>query len=163
MSNNESRGKDPKNSLSFLDAVDNMIAIGVEASDWIEAVKFAGKLLLEGGKITSRYIDAMVNTTKELGPYSVIVPGVAIPHARPEDGALDIGFSIVILKKPVKFNSPNDPVYIIIGFSAIDKKIHIAALQQLAKLLSKSNFVDRLKNARDPEEVKKLIRDTLGE
>ncbi len=143
--------------ISFVEALDDMILVNAKASSWIDAVKLAGELLVKGGKVRRSYIDAMVKTTRELGPYSVIAPGVAIPHARPEDGAVDIGFSMVVLSEPVRFGSPNDPVYIVIGFSAVDKKSHLEALKQLADLLSKEGFIDDVKNARSIEEVKSII------
>ncbi|MCD6301193.1 MAG: PTS sugar transporter subunit IIA [Staphylothermus sp.] len=146
------------NELTLLDAIDDMILVGAVAKDWKEAVKLAGKLLVEGKRVKETYVDAMIKTTEELGPYAVIAPGVAIPHARPEDGVIKPGFSIVVLKESVKFNSPNDPVYIVIGFAATDKKSHLKALQILAKLLSNNEFLDNLKRCRTKENVKKLIR-----
>jgi len=143
--------------LSLMDAIDDMILVGAVAKNWKEAVILAGKLLIEGKRVKESYIDAMIKTTEELGPYSVIAPGVAIPHARPEDGVIKPGFSIVVLKEPVKFNSPNDPVYIVIGFAAVDKKSHIRALQALAELLSNKEFIDEIKKCKTKEEVKKLI------
>ena len=151
-----------KNSLSLLDAINDTVMVDAEASDWVEAVRLAGFLLYRGNKVKEEYVEAMIRTTKELGPYAVIAPGVAIPHARPEDGAIDVGFSIVVLKKPVKFGSPNDPVYIVIGFSAIDRKTHLKALQQLANLLSKPEFIERLKKARSPADVKEVVREFMS-
>lgn len=144
--------------LDLLDAIDDMILVNVSAKDWKESVKLAGELLVKGKRVKETYIEAMIRTTEELGPYSVIAPGVAIPHARPEDGVIKPGFSIVILKEPVKFNSPNDPVYVIIGFAAIDKTSHIKALQLLAELLSNKDFLEGIKKCRTMDEVKELIR-----
>ncbi|MET1159814.1 MAG: PTS sugar transporter subunit IIA [Thermoprotei archaeon] len=143
---------------ALLDLIDDMILVGASPKDWKEAVRLAGELLVKSNRARETYIDAMIRTTEELGPYAVIAPGVAIPHARPEDGAIKPGFSIVILKEPVKFGSPNDPVYIVIGFTAVDKTSHIKALQLLAELLSNKDFVEGLKKCKTKEEVLEHIK-----
>ncbi|MEM4851382.1 MAG: PTS sugar transporter subunit IIA [Desulfurococcaceae archaeon] len=86
---------------------------------------------------------------------------VATPHARPEDGALRPGFSIVVLRKPVNFGSHNDPVYIVIGFTAVDKTSHLRALQILATLISDEEFKNKVINAKSEGEVKKIIGEYL--
>lgn len=45
---------------------------------------------MNNGCIKESYIDAMVNTVKNMGPYIVIAPGIAMPHAAPEDGVLKL-------------------------------------------------------------------------
>ncbi len=44
------------------------IALNVEVKDWQEAVRISGGLLVENGSVEPRYIDAMIETTKTLGP-----------------------------------------------------------------------------------------------
>ncbi|MEM4488909.1 MAG: PTS sugar transporter subunit IIA [Desulfurococcaceae archaeon] len=143
--------------LNILDLIDDMILINANATDWKEAVRLAGKLLVENSRAKESYVEAMIKVTEELGPYAVIAPGIAIPHARPEDGALKPGFSIVVLRKPVNFGSHNDPVYIVIGFTAVDKTSHLRALQILATLISDEEFKNRIINAASKEEVKEII------
>ena len=56
----------------------------------------------------------MINAVEELGPYIVIIPHIAIAHARPSDNVLKNGISLITLKEPVEFgNKDNDPVYYI--------------------------------------------------
>ena len=57
-------------------------ALQQEAGSWEEAVRLAGGLLERQGHIDPSYTEAMVNMVKELGPYIVIMPGVALAHAR---------------------------------------------------------------------------------
>ena len=49
------------------------------------------------------YVEGIIKAVKELGPYIIISDGLAMPHTRPEDGALDIGCSLITLKEPVLF------------------------------------------------------------
>ena len=133
-------------------------ALNVEVKNWEEAVSFAGDLLFKAGFVEERYIQAMIDMVKELGPYAVIVPGVALPHARPEDGAKVPCMSLVTLKTPVNFgNSANDPVKLVVAFATIDHDAHIVALSALAKILGDNDKMEKLKNASDYETVAKLI------
>ncbi|MCD6355942.1 MAG: PTS sugar transporter subunit IIA, partial [Anaerolineaceae bacterium] len=45
------------------------IRLNVSASSWQEAIRKAGSLLLETGSITKDFINAMIQTAEELGPY----------------------------------------------------------------------------------------------
>lgn len=147
---------------SLLDALDEMIAVRVRVGSWVEAVRVAGQLLVRGGRVRPEYIDAMIKVVEELGPYAVVAPGVAIPHARPEDGALDIGVSIAVLETPVEFNSPNDPVYVVIGFSARDRASHLRIVSELAAILEKEWIVEELRKARSIDDVKRAIEKALS-
>jgi len=130
------------------------IALDVEAADWREAVRVAGRLLVQSGVVTPNYIDAMLATAEELGQYIVVAPGIALPHARPEQGALATALSLVRLATPLDFGNPaNDPVELVFGLAAVDKQVHVRAMQVLATLLLNDDLVRRLKIARSAEEV----------
>jgi mannitol/fructose-specific phosphotransferase system IIA component (Ntr-type) len=130
------------------------ISLDAEASNWREAIRLSGKLFLETGIIEPRYIEAMIRIAEELGPYIVIAPHIALPHARPEDGALETGLCLVKLKPPIAFgHADHDPVELLFGLVAVDKEVHVRALQTLAEVLSESHFVEELKAAVSVEEI----------
>ncbi|WP_333648455.1 PTS sugar transporter subunit IIA, partial [Lacrimispora sp.] len=106
------------------------------------------------------YIQAMLKNVEVNGTYIVISPGIAMPHARPEEGALDIGLSIVTLKNPVVFGHPkNDPVKIVVGLCAIDHQSHLKALTELADILMDRNKVEKITNADSAEEILQIIKE----
>ncbi|MCX8025042.1 MAG: PTS sugar transporter subunit IIA [Thermanaerothrix sp.] len=130
------------------------IALRVPAADWEEAVRAAGQLLVASGAAEPRYIDGMIRTVRELGPYIVIAPGVALPHARPEEGALREGYALVTLEQPINFGNPdNDPVQVVIAFCAPDASTHLESLRVLAERLGQADFVPRLLAAQTPQEI----------
>lgn len=136
----------------------DLIQLNVEASGWEDAIRKSTKVLITNNKVRASYIDGMVQIAKETGPYIVITKNVALPHARPEDGAMEIAISIATLKNPVKFgNSENDPVKYIIGLSAIDSQTHLTAMSELAELLEQREFYNVLDNAETPQEVRDYI------
>ncbi|HEY59474.1 MAG TPA: PTS sugar transporter subunit IIA [Anaerolineae bacterium] len=68
--------------LSFRDLLPcERIKLDVQVHSWREAIREAGKLLLLSEAITPDYIDAMIRTAEDLGPYIVIAKGIAMPHA----------------------------------------------------------------------------------
>jgi mannitol operon transcriptional antiterminator len=134
------------------------IALDVEASNWQEAIRLTGKLFLDTGIIEPMYIEAMIEIAEELGPYIVIAPHIALPHARPEDGALETGLCLVRLKSPIPFgHADHDPVELLFGLVAVDKEVHVRALQTLAEVLTSSGFVMELKAAESVEEVHSIF------
>lgn len=101
----------------------------------------------------------MVKNMEDNGPYFVIAPGIAMPHARPDAGAKGIGFSIVTLDEPIKFGHPkNDPVELIIGLCAIDHQSHLNALQELMEILSDEENLEQIKMATNKNEVLNILR-----
>ncbi|MBV7435262.1 PTS sugar transporter subunit IIA [Cardiobacteriaceae bacterium TAE3-ERU3] len=125
-----------------------------DAADWREAVAIAGQLLVDAGCCTGDYVRAMQEGVIEFGPYIVIAPGVAMPHARPEAGVLKPGVSIITLAEPREFgNEANDPVDFVIAFSAVDKNAHIQTLQQIVGLLESEDTMAAVRAAASDDEL----------
>ena len=57
-----------------------------EKLDWRSAIELAAQPLLNQGEIEPSYISAIINRVEEFGPYIDLGMGIALPHARPEDG-----------------------------------------------------------------------------
>ena len=87
---------------------ESLVALNVEASDWEDAIRKSAQLLVDAGKVTPAYVDDIVKGVNELGPYIVITEHVALPHARPESGALESAVGIVTLMEPVEFGSADN-------------------------------------------------------
>lgn len=137
------------------------IALNIEAKDWKEAVRFSGELLVKNGYVEPRYIDAMIKTAETLGPYIVISPGVALPHARPEDGVLEPCMSLITLRSPVNFgNEFNDPVKLVVSFGTIDHKAHVAAFSKLARIIGNEEKVNAIIRADKVEQIENIISTT---
>lgn len=62
------------------------IELDVEVESPVDAIRAAGNLLVKTESASSDYVDAMVASYEKLGPYIVLAPHIAIPHARPEHG-----------------------------------------------------------------------------
>ncbi|MDY4534445.1 PTS sugar transporter subunit IIA [Tractidigestivibacter sp.] len=137
---------------------ESLVRLGVEASDWEDAIRKATAPLVANGKVTEDYVDDIISGVRELGPYIVITEHVALPHARPESGALESAVGIVTLKTPVAFGSAdNDPVKYLFPLSAKDSDSHLGALQSLVELLSDPAFFTRLDTCENAQEVVGIV------
>lgn len=142
---------------------ESLVRLNVEASDWEDAVRRAAQPLVDNNKVTPAYVDDIVRGVNELGPYIVITEHVALPHARPESGALESAVGIVTLKEPVEFGSAdNDPVKFLFPLSAKDNDSHLGALQSLVELLSDPDFFTQLEKATTPQEVVDIVHAKEG-
>lgn len=138
---------------------ERLIKLKVKAKDWEDAIRQSASALVEDNKVTKEYVDAMVNTAKESGPYIVITKHVALPHARPEAGAKEISIGIATLENPIEFgNDENDPVKYVFCLSAIDNSSHLRAMSELVELLENEEFFRVLDNAKDAKEIINFIK-----
>ncbi|MCD5324226.1 MULTISPECIES: BglG family transcription antiterminator [Pontibacillus] len=125
---------------------------------WEDAITKASQPLLATGKIEQRYVDAMIDTVNELGPYIVIAPKIAIPHARPEAGVEQLGMSLLKVDEPVAFSDQEKhKANLIIVLAAIDNETHLTALSQLTTMLSEPENMEQLLNASTTEDVLSLV------
>lgn len=139
---------------------ENVIALKEEYKTPEEAVTRAGELLLKNGNVTQNYVDAMVRSYKVNGAYIVIAPRFAMPHARPEEGVLSAGFSILTLKEPIKFGSvENDPVDLIIGLAANNSDGHVEIIQKITEIFSNKEKRETIFNAENKEEILNLFKE----
>lgn len=147
------------NNLSIKEVLcPELIRVKVEANDRDEAIRVAGKMLVDENIVEEKYIKAMINTCNELGPYIVLAPHVAIPHARPEDGVNQVGLSLVTLQEPICFgNVENDPVKIVIAFASPDNNKHVELLSELANFLQSPELINRVIRAKSDKEIISLV------
>ncbi len=129
------------------------------ASDWRDAVHQACSPLLEAGAISEDYPRRCVEMAEEHGPYFVLAPGIALAHARPEDGVASLGVAVVTLRDPVAFGHPdNDPVDVVFAFGSPDADQHIGLLSSLARHLI-DGLADRLRAAEDDATAQQVLEE----
>jgi len=116
---------------------DDRINIVEQVEDWRAAVQLSAAPLLAAGAITPSYVEAIFASHEKLGPYYVIAPGLAMPHARPEEGVITPGLSLLHVKQGVHFDAEeNDPVFVIVMLCAINGEEHLEMISHLAELFS---------------------------
>lgn len=126
---------------------------------WMEAISLAAQPLVEQGKVEERYIDAMIDKVKNLGPFIDLGKGVAIPHARPEDGVKEVGMSMLSLKYPIHLlDDPTHEISLLICIAAVDNHTHLRALSHLTAILRETTTIQQLTYSKEFIEIADLLK-----
>lgn len=133
------------------------IRIEDSANDWKEAIAMAIRPLQDTGCAEERYLDAIYQNVKENGDYFILMPGFAMPHSRPEKGALKNGMSFLKLRKPVRFSSGQEITYLL-GVTATDSDTHLELLSELAEVLMDEKVLKQLEQADSEEEIREIFQ-----
>ena len=107
-----------KGRYSFHDGFDN----------WEDAVKAACAPLEKEKVIEKEYADLIINSIKKHGPYIVIAPKIAIPHAQ-----------------------------LFFVLASVDNEVHLKNLTKMVELISDEETVEKLLEAQSVEDLKKLV------
>lgn len=119
------------------------------------AIERAGRLLVANGYVNENYIEGMKQREEEVTTY--MGNGVAIPHGMNEYKKQIKNSGIVILQytNGVDFGEGNI-AYLVIGIAGVGDE-HMAILSQIALTIQYEENVDRIRAAKNPEEIIRII------
>ena len=122
--------------------------------DWRDAVRAACQPLLVDGTIEDVYVDEIIRKVEELGPYIVIAPNIAIPHAQEGVGVHDTAMSFMKTERPVHFaDDAEHDAQIFVVLASADDEEHMDNLMDLSEALSDEDVVTKLVKATKPEDL----------
>ncbi len=127
-------------------------------NSWEESIRLAAKPLLDNEYINSNYIEAIINNVKNNGPYIVVAPKIALPHARSEEGVKKTGFCIAKLDTPIMYPD-NKEVSLLICLAAKDSSDHIDILTYLSEFLTDDERMEKALLCNSLEELKGVFSD----
>lgn len=119
---------------------------------WQEAIRFAGKQLLEWGSIEKRYLDTIVSQIRYYGPYMFITQGLVLAHAKPEDGVNHLDVSMTVFQNPVKFSEFHE-AGVIITLAIEDQEKHLKILKDIMTVFSEENQVESVLKLESEEAI----------
>ncbi|OOF40184.1 PTS ascorbate-specific transporter subunit IIA [Rodentibacter genomosp. 2] len=145
----------------------NSIKLNQTAADWKAAIKIGTDLLEASGAIEPRYYDTIISNIEKMGPYIILAPGLAMPHARPEEGVIKTAFALVTLKEPIYFDGEDDPVYVLITLAGSDSDQHMQGLMEITQVLDDPDSDDgvdlnRFRHCNNADEVYAAIDKALN-
>ncbi|OOF51851.1 PTS ascorbate-specific transporter subunit IIA [Rodentibacter genomosp. 1] len=145
----------------------NSIKLNQTASDWKAAIKIGTDLLEASGAIEPRYYDTIISNIEKMGPYIILAPGLAMPHARPEEGVIKTAFALVTLKEPIYFDGEDDPIYVLITLAGSDSDQHMQGLVEITQVLDDPESDDgvdlnRFRHCNNADEVYAAIDKALN-
>ena len=132
------------------------IQIMDSVADWKESVRIAGKSLLEKNIITENYIKAMIESIEKLGFYVILRENLAMPHARPEEGTLGTGVSLLKLNEPVYYGESK--VQLVFVLATKDADSHMEILMKLVELFQDDESIEKLIISQDYKEITEIIK-----
>lgn len=132
--------------------------------EWKKAINIVAEPLLKNNIILPSYVDAMIETVISMGDYIVIVPKVAMPHARPEKGAIGVGISFLKSDEAIYFGDNADKeVFLVICLATNDNEKHLSLLQQISLLIDEEEKVNQLLATSNVEEFIQLANKLIEE
>lgn len=124
-----------------------------------EALDLSCFKLLKNNKIKCTYLDAIKACHKEIGPYYVLAPKLAMPHARPEDGVNETSLQVTVFKNGVNFGSDdNGDVYLAITLAAFDSNNHIETIMALSELFQNNVDIEKIISAESEAEIIDILK-----
>ncbi|OOG27008.1 PTS sugar transporter subunit IIA [Enterococcus casseliflavus] len=124
-------------------------------ADWRLAVKLASQPLLDEVLITSEYIEAMIQSVEENGPYMVLADYFALMHARPGEGVLEQSMSLLVTKQPIDLEGK--PVRIFLVLAAADSESHLESLKEIMAIFMDEEKYNVILNG-DREQICQLFQ-----
>lgn len=145
----------------------NSIHLNADAADWRSAIKLGTDMLIRSGAIEASYHDAIIGSIEKMGPYIVIAPQFAMPHARPEDGVNRTAFALVTLNQPVFFEGETEAVDVFITLAGSCSDEHMEGLMEVTQVLDDETSatginLDKLRNCSRPADVYAVIDAALA-
>lgn len=145
----------------------NSIKLQAEAADWRAAIKLGTDMLIASGAVNPSYHDAIIACIEKMGPYIIIAPNFAMPHARPEDGVNRTAFALVTLKEPIYFDGESEPVDVLVTLAGSTSDEHMAGLMEVTQILDDENSetginLAPLRACRTADDVYRVIDSALS-
>lgn len=124
---------------------------------WEDAIRKAAAPLLKNNSIEDKYVDSMIDSVKENGPYINIGQGIALAHSRPENGVHKIAVSLLRTYPAVSLVNDDHKIELWFVLSAVDNNSHLKVIQRLAEILGDQEKVSHMLSAENVDEIVNII------
>ena len=134
----------------------NRVSFHESFDSWEEAIKASCKPLIDDGTIEDAYVESVIASVKEHGPYIIIMPDVALPHAQENAvGVNDTAISFMKVEKPVRFEegNPEKDARLFFTLASADHNVHLENMGKLAEILMNQPLVDELLQAKNVDDL----------
>jgi len=125
---------------------------------WEDAIRAAAQPLLRDGAIEECYIDDMIASVNKFGPYIVIAPDVAMPHAQGGKGVRETAISFMKVNRPVSFSASSEhDARLLFVLASIDNNSHLDMLQALVAAISDDDILAKLPEIQCIADLQKMF------
>lgn len=120
-------------------------------ADWKEAIRISTQPLEEQGYVEPRYKEEIIAKVEELGPYIILAPSIAMPHARPEQGVIKSQTAITLFRESIMFDKKDTEAKLFITLAAADSNSHLDTLMAISNVLQNEETCEKILQAEDAE------------
>ena len=131
-----------------------------EAENWKEAIFQSGDLLVSNKKVTSEYVEEMVELVEKHGPYIVLEEGIAMPHAGISENVLETGISLLVVDEKVSLPEGRN-ANIFLSFAAKNKNDNIDIMNDLFELITKYEFIDKVSKMKNYSQLETYLEEII--
>lgn len=131
-----------------------------EAENWKEAIFQSGDLLVSNKKVTSEYVQEMIELVEKHGPYIVLEEGIAMPHAGISENVLETGISLLVVNEKVSLPEGRN-ANIFLSFAAKNKNDNIDIMNDLFKLITKYEFIDKVSKMKNYSQLETYLEEII--
>ncbi len=131
------------------------IRVGLPVMDKYDAIRLAGRMLVERGSVEEPYVEAMIQRENTVSTY--LGDGVAIPHGIGEAKKYIKSTGLVVLQfsgDGVDFGTGN--VKLLVGIAGLHEE-HIPILQAVAKIIMNQELLEELQQTSDPNFIHRIL------
>ena len=139
-----------KENVKFIDEVEN----------WKEAIFQSGELLVSNKKVTSEYVEEMIELVEKHGPYIVLEEGIAMPHAGISENVLETGISLLVVNEKVSLPEGRN-ANIFLSFAAKNKNDNIDIMNDLFELITKYEFIDKVSKMKNYSQLETYLEEII--
>jgi PTS system mannitol-specific IIC component len=136
----------------------NNIKVGLTSVTKAEAIRMAGRMLVDSGYAEEPYVEAMIEREQDISTY--IGRGIAIPHGVSSAKTSIKKSGLVVLQFPDGIDFGEETAYLIVGIAGKDNE-HLAILANIATALDEyESKVKELYTTKDKDLIYKLFTNT---
>lgn len=134
------------------------VKMNATAQDKHDAIRMAGRILLNAGHVTEAYIDKMIEREEMVSTY--VGNGLAIPHGTKEakEWIKSTGISIIQFPQGVDFDG--EKAYMVVGIAAQGGE-HMDILTSIAVVCSEEENMNKLRHAASAQEIIALFESEM--
>ena len=137
---------------------ENIIIVNESPKELNEAIDLCCSCLVKTGKVTTDYPKAIKESHEAMGPYYVLAPKIAMPHARPENGVNELCLQLTVFKNGMDFGSDdNGDVYVALTLAAMDGDSHVQTIMLLSELFQNDDDIEAIIDAKSVEDILTII------
>lgn len=133
------------------------VILDVECGSWEEAIRMAGKIMIQNEICDITYIENIIERVKEFGPYMVMSNKVALPHSKNNGNVFKSKMVLMNFRNDILFPEET-PVKTMLTFTSQDENGHLDALSNFLDLVSNYKFLEKLENNPSKKKVIDIIK-----